>query len=221
MRAPRELWPLQADAAIFDFDGTLADTAHIWHDVDRIFLSRRGLPFPAGYGEAIAALGFEQGARYTIDLFRLDESVEDICDEWNAIGREMYQREVELRDGAERYIRSLRSQGIPCALATTNDVRVLSSMRNFDPNDLFDACVYGAEVGKGKNEPDIYLEAAARIGTRPQDCLVFEDIVVAVRTAHDIGMRTCGVKSSDPVQRVDELRDLADLWLEEWTDIVL
>ena len=221
MRAPRELWPFEAGAAIFDFDGTLADTAHIWHDVDRIFLSRRGLPFPAGYGEAIAALGFEQGARYTIDLFRLNEKVEDICDEWNAIGREMYQREVVLRDGAERYIMALRAQGIPCALATTNDVRVLSSMRNFNPSDLFDACVYGAEVAKGKNEPDIYLEAAARLGAEPTDCLVFEDILVAVRTAKGIGMRTCGVRSSDPVQRVDELRKLADLWLEEWTDIPL
>lgn len=221
MGAPRELWPLKAEAAIFDFDGTLADTAHIWYEVDHVFLRRRNLPYPQGYGEQLAALGFEKGAQFTIDLFRLDETSQAICDEWNAIGREMYRNEVTLRPGAERYIRALRAAGIPCALATTNDVRVLSSMQHLDPAELFDACVYGAEVGKGKDEPDIYLEAARRLGVEPRGCIVFEDIAIAVRSARAVGMRVCAVNSSDRAQPTDVLRATADLWLDDWQDIAL
>ena len=221
MGAPRELWPLKAEAAIFDFDGTLADTAHIWYEVDHVFLRRRNLPYPQGYGEQLAALGFEKGAQFTIDLFRLDETPQAICDEWNAIGREMYRNEVTLRPGAERYIRALRAAGIPCALATTNDVRVLSSMQHLDPAELFDACVYGAEVGKGKDEPDIYLEAARRLGVEPRGCIVFEDITIAVQSAQAVGMRVCAVNSSDRAQPIDLLQATADLWLDDWQDIAL
>ena len=221
MAAPHELWPCEASAAIFDFDGTLADTAHIWHEVDRTFLHRRGLPYPEGYGERLAALGFEKGARYTIDLFGLDDTVQGICDEWNDLGREMYRHDVRLRAGARTYILALRDAGIPCALATTNDVRVLTSMEHISPRELFDTCVYGAEVGKGKDEPDIYLEAARRLGTKPKGCLVFEDILPAVRSARSVGMTTCAVRSSDPTQPVAELQAEADLWLDDWRDIVL
>ena len=221
MGAPRELWPLKAEAAIFDFDGTLADIAHIWYEVDHMFLRRRNLPYPQGYGEQLAALGFEKGAQFTIDLFRLDETPQAICDEWNAIGREMYRNEVTLRPGAERYIRALRAAGIPCALATTNDVRVLSSMQHLDPAELFDACVYGAEVGKGKDEPDIYLEAARRLGVEPRGCIVFEDITIAVQSAQAVGMRVCAVNSSDRAQPIDLLQATADLWLDDWQDIAL
>lgn len=219
MDAPAALWPFEGRAAIFDFDGTLANTAHIWHEVDHAFLRRRGLTYPSGYGDTLAALGFAKGAQYTIDLFGLDETVEDICQEWNDLGREMYRREVTLRDGAQRYILALREAGVPCALATTNDVTVVSSMHHMNPDDLFDECVYGAEVGKGKDEPDIFLEAARRLGVPASQCTVFEDIVVAVRSAKGVGMRTCGVNSSDPNQPVEELRAVADLWLDDWLDI--
>ena len=137
MSASAELWPFEGRAAIFDFDGTLADTAYIWHEVDRTFLERRGLPVPTDYGAKVAALGFAKGAQYTIDRFGLNETVEDICDEWNDLGHDLYRREVTLREGAEQYLRSLSELGIPCALATTNDVHVVSSMRHFDPDELF------------------------------------------------------------------------------------
>ena len=221
MAAPHELWPFTKRAAIFDFDGTLAYTAHIWQEVDRTFLSKRGLPYPTGYGEQLAGLGFAKGAQYTIDLFGLDETVEDICEEWNQMGHEMYRRDVVLRDGAARYIQALRSAGIPCALATTNDARVVSSMRNFDPNEYFDACVYGAEVEKGKDEPDIFVEAARRLDVKTSECLVFEDIVMAINSAKSVGMLTCGVHSNDPLQSVVQLHAAADLWLDDWRDIEL
>ena len=221
MEAPAGLWPFEARAAIFDFDGTLADTAHIWYEVDHVFLRRRNLEYPQGYGEQLAALGFEKGAQFTIDLFHLDETPQAICDEWNDIGSEMYRHDVTLRPGAERYIRAVRAAGIPCALATTNDVGVLSSMEHIDVAALFDACVYGAEVGKGKDEPDIYLEAARRLGVDPRDCVVFEDIAIAVRSARSAGMRVCAVNSSDPTQPIDQLRSSADLWLDDWRDIAL
>lgn len=219
--APSALWPFSARAAIFDFDGTLADTARLWHQVDVTFLGRRGIECPPDYAERLAALGFAQGARYTIDRFGLPDTVESLCDEWNSMGRDLYRNTVTLRPGAKRYILSLKRQGVPCALATTNDRTVLGSMRHVNIRELFDVRVYGADVGRGKDHPDIYLLAARRLGVSPQDCLVFEDIVPALHSAHSIGMRTCGVHVPDATQDVQTMRRVADFWLDEWTDINL
>lgn len=58
------------DAAIFDFDGTLADSCRVWREVDRDFFEARGLTYTPEYGERLAVLGFEDGARFTIEIGR-------------------------------------------------------------------------------------------------------------------------------------------------------
>jgi HAD superfamily hydrolase (TIGR01509 family) len=219
--APEGLWPPAFDAAIFDFDGTIADTASVWREVDLAFLGQRGLEFTDDYSRTLSSLGFEAGARYTIERFGLKERPEDICAEWNRMGRALYRTRVTLRPGAEAYIRALRASGVPCALATTNDPGVLDSMQRVDVSSLFDARVHSADVGAAKDVPTIYLEAARRLGVDPRRCLVFEDIVVGVLSARRAHMRTCGVYSDDPTQQVAELRRVSDLFLYDWRDVDL
>lgn len=58
--------------------------------------------------------------------------MQDIVDEWNRLGAALYETSVVLRPGAERYLRALRKDGVPLALATTNNPHVLGSMRHVD-----------------------------------------------------------------------------------------
>ncbi len=215
------LWPPRFDAAIFDFDGTLADTAHLWHEVDEAFLGSRGLEFDPEYPRRLSALGFVAGAQYTIQRYGLKESVEEICDEWNRMGRALYETRVELRPGAEAYIRMLRDRGVPCALATTNDPTVLDAMQRVNVRALFDARVHSVDVERPKDHPDIYLKAAERLGVDPTRCMVFEDILPGIRSAHLAGMTACGVRANDPSQPVREIRVEADVFLDNWEDIPL
>lgn len=218
--APEQLWPPAFDAAIFDFDGTIADTASIWREVDETFLGMRGIsPVPEDYSRMLTILGFEGGAQYTIETFGLKESPEEICDEWNRMGRALYRTNVCLRDGAEDYIQALRDREVPLALATTNDPEVLDAMERVDVDALFDVRVHGCEVGVPKDRPDIYLEAARRLGVAPERCIVFEDIAPGLRCAREAGFLTCALRSGDPSQLFDEVRDAADLYLKEWTDL--
>lgn len=217
--APKELWPYTARAAIFDFDGTLADTADIWGEVDRTFLGRRNLTVPADYPERLAALGFEDGARYTIDRFSLTDTVEEIMAEWTELSRTVYQHKVRLRPGALGYLEALSAAGVPIALATTNHEEVLGQMRHISLPRLFDACVFGPDVERGKDHPDIYHEAARRLGMEASDCIVFEDNARAARSARQAGAICCGVRAKDPHQDVRRLRAETDLWLDDWRDI--
>jgi len=217
--APKELWPLTAKAAIFDFDGTLADTAQIWHEVDRTFLGKRDLEVPTDYAERVAALGFEQGARYTIERFGLADTVREIMAEWTELSEAIYRSEVRLRPGVTRYLKALGAASVPCALATTNHAEVLGQMEHVRLDSLFDACVFGSEVARSKEHPDIFIEAARRLGVEAQDCIVFEDNVRAARSARRAGAICCGVRADDPNQDVAGLRAESDLWLDDWRDI--
>ncbi len=219
--APAELWPPRFKAAIFDFDGTISDTASLWQRVDEAFLGSRGHAVPEDYARKMSTLGFEAGARYTIERFGLRDSVQEICDEWNAMGRALYRDEARLLPGVREYVQALRGRGVHIALATTNDPDVLNSMRGIDMDALFDVRVHGKDVPVPKTKPDIYLEAARRVGVAPRECIVFEDLVAGIRSASGAGMLTCGVVSNDPTQDVKEVRAAADLLLWDWRDIRL
>jgi HAD superfamily hydrolase (TIGR01509 family) len=209
------------EAALIDFDGTIAVSHHIWSQVDRIFLEKRGIPYDPAIGAELAALGFAEGAVYIIDKYGLDEKPGDICDEWNELARDLYRDEVELRPGARAYIDALKRAGIKTALVTTNDPGVLASLKpRIDVDELFDARVYGCEVNVGKTQPDIYLEAARRLGVAPGRCVVFEDIPHGLDSAGSVGMRTVGLASDDPVQNLDEMRKHAEKIVNEWTDLL-
>lgn len=210
------LWPPSFSAAIFDFDGTLAETWQLWRRVDEIFFSSRGLPFDEDASQTLATLGFAAGAQWCIERYRLRDDVSDIVDEWQRLGSALYQNEVRLRPGAEAYVRQLRAAHVPCALATTNDPHVLTAMRHIDVDGLFDAVVCGCEVARGKDHPDIYLEAARRLEVTPTTCAVFEDILPGILSAGRAGMATVAVASSDPRQPQRELQRAANLWIDGW-----
>lgn len=215
------LWPPSFEYAIFDFDGTLSETEKLWEKVDRIFFGERGIPYTPKIHQTLATLGFTGGALWVRERFGVEDAAEDICNEWNRLGAALYETEAELRPGALTYLTALREAGVPLALATTNDPQVLGSMRErVDVFALFDAVVCGKEVARPKDEPDIYLEAARRIGADPARTVVFEDILAGTRSANRAGFMTCAVRSADPLQPAGALKQEADLWIEGWEDMM-
>lgn len=215
-RTPDMLWPPRFEGAIFDFDGTIAETSHIWREVDEAFLGARGIECTPEYARMLTVLGFEAGARYTIDLYGLKETVEEICAEWTMTSRALYRSRVWLRPGAAEYIRAIRAAGVRCALATTNTAEVLDAMEHVNIDALMDARVHGEDVAAAKDQPDIYLEAARRIGVDPCRCVVFEDIVPGIRAARSAGFVTCALRTQDPSQDWDGLEAAADFTLMDW-----
>ena len=107
---------------------------------------------------------------------------------------------LESLPGAVDFVRECRSRGLKTALASSADRRkVEANLAGIGLSDTdFDAVVDGLQVERKKPYPDIYLEAARRIGAEPVFCLVVEDAVSGVKAAKAAGMRCLALAGSFP-----------------------
>lgn len=210
-------------AAIFDLDGTLLDSMHVWTDVDNEFLHNRGLDVPADYAESIAHLSFEGCAEYTIRRFGLPDSPQDLMDEWNRMAFDAYATIVPLKPHAEEYLRHLKSSGTKLAVATSLPPRFREAvLRRLGVYNLFDAFSSVDDVNNvGKDRPDVYLHAAAQIGVVPTCCTVFEDILVGIRVAKSVGMRAWAMYDASSKNQWRQITAIADGVMHDFSDAPL
>ena len=206
-------------AAIFDLDGTLLDSMGVWLEVDRVFLSRRGIDLPDDYAAAISPMGFPAAAEYTKKRFSLPEDESAIMDEWHALAVDAYAHRVELKPFARDYLQSLRDRHIPFAAATASQaVFYLPALRRLGIDTWFQSVTEISEVSRGKGNPDIYLRAAEKLGIAAEHCAVFEDILPGIRGACAAGCYTVAVRddhSSDP----SLLRAIADRYIDGYAEL--
>lgn len=209
-------------AFIFDFDGTLADSMWVWSEVDMEFARRRGLDFTKEDSEVIAALGFEGTAKWLLERFGLDESVESLIAEWYSIAEESYANDVALKPGAKAFVARLKELGYPVAIASSLDRRLLeAALVNNGALDLFDAIVVCDEVtDKGKSTPIVYQETAKKLGVCLEDCAVFEDVAMAARSAKAGGAFVVGMRDENPQQALGELQAAADAFYGSFEPLV-
>jgi HAD superfamily hydrolase (TIGR01509 family) len=95
-----------------------------------------------------------------------------------------------------RLLRELSARGLPLAVASGSSQKVIAaSLSSAGLSDYFTVTVSAEEVARGKPEPDIFLEAARRLGMEPEDCAVFEDSQYGITAARRASMFTVGVPS--------------------------
>ncbi|ACV51318.1 HAD-superfamily hydrolase, subfamily IA, variant 3 [Lancefieldella parvula DSM 20469] len=205
------------EAVIFDFDGTIAHTHHIWKLVDQEFFESRGIPYTPEIGKILSPLGFEKGAEWAISTYKLNEDPKKIITEWKELGKSFFINSVQLRPGVVEFINQLKERHISTALATVNEPELLALLEpRLHLSTLFDTQVFAADVGSAKDEPYLYLEALARLKAKAKKTLLFEDIPLAIQTGNSIDLITCAVNCDDEHQDIEKLSKLADFTIKHW-----
>lgn len=209
-------------AAIFDLDGTLFDSMHLWSDIDRRFFEKRRLELPTDYMLSIAHLGLYETAVYTRNRFGFSDTPEELIAEWNEMALDFYSNEVTLKKGAAEYLRQLKKRGVLLAVATANGRELFEpALRHTGISDLFDAVVSSDEVERKKGFPDIYLLACKKLsGVLPAEAVVFEDILLGIKGAADGGFHTVAVYDETSAENEAELRALAERYIRDFTELL-
>lgn len=206
---------------IFDLDGTLVDSMWVWEKIDKDYLEKHGHAVPLNLKDSINHLSFEETARYFKDTFNLKDSIDTIINDWTTMAYHHYSENIFLKDGALDFLKKLKSLGIKIGLATSNSLPLLEVvLKNNNIYSYFDSITTTSEVSRGKDNPDVYLLAAKKLGINPYDCVVFEDIIPAIIGAKAANMKTVAIYDTYAENDRSSLISLADYYIINYNEVI-
>ena len=209
------------NAVIFDLDGTLMDSMWMWKEIDIEYLGRFGYTCPPDLQKIIEGMSFSETAVYFKERFKLPLSLDEIKAIWVQMSIDKYRYEVPLKPGVPEFLKYCRENGIRTGIGTSNGSEIVDAvLTSLNVKEYFDVVVTACEVAHGKPEPDIYLEVAKRLGVKPEECLVFEDIPAGIMAGKAAGMPVIAVEDDFSKDLMDEKRALADAVIADYRELL-
>ena len=200
--------------AIFDLDGVLLDSMGIWKDLGTRYLRSLHIQPEPGLNEILFAMSMEQGAAYLKEHYPLPQSEAEIGEGIARMLEDYYFYEVPAKPGAAALLNFLAERGIPMAAATSSPrTHVTRALERLGLLPYLQAVFTTGEVGVSKHEPAIYHLAAERLGTAPEETLVFEDSLYALKTARAAEYCTVGVFDAHGEEDQAGLKAAAEIYL--------
>ena len=206
--------------AIFDMDGTLVDSMGYWQCLEREFLTSKGVTDGLeDILERTKPLTLPEAAALFAEYCNLDGTPEQLVEEVLALMEAHYQNDVVLKPGVVPYLERLKEQGVAmCVASATPRPLVQLCLERLGLAHYFSFLLSCVDVGAGKRQPDVFLEAARRLGAQPAETAVYEDSVYAVRTAHAAGFHVVAIHDGPQNEAFwDEMVALADESIVDWT----
>jgi HAD superfamily hydrolase (TIGR01509 family) len=178
------------EAVVFDMDGVLVDTEHLWDEVREELTTEWGGRYTPDAQRAMMGMSSREWSRYLHDVVGLRESPEAINAEVVRRMLARYETELPVVPGADEAVDALAAAGYRLAVASSSNRELIDAvLRELELTPLFEVTVSSEEVPRGKPAPDVYLETASRLGVEPARCAAVEDSASGIRAAHAAGMR--------------------------------
>lgn len=197
--------------AIFDVDGTLLDSMEIWEDVAIRYLKSIGVEAEPDLPEVMFTMSLPEGAAYVKEHYRLTRETDEIIQGVLDIIRKYYEETAPLKPGVTKILEELSGKRIPMTVATSNNKEeVEAAFKRLGIASYFSRIFTCEEVGAGKTRPDIYMKAAEYMGTRPEETVIFEDVLHAIRTAKKAGFLAVGLYDEASKADQEEIKKEAD-----------
>lgn len=183
-------------AVVFDLDGVLLDSEHIWPEVKEDVTREWGGRWLERAQADMMGMSSIEWSRYMHDELGLSQSPEEIDAE---VVRRMlahYEEHLPLIEGAVDAVERLAGGFMLAVASSSNRSLIEVVLREAGIAALFEVVVSSEEVARGKPAPDVFLEAARRLGVPPQTCAAVEDSGNGIRAAHAAGMRVLAIPNT-------------------------
>lgn len=181
------------EAVVFDLDGVLLDSEHIWDEVREQLARERGGRWHERAQADMMGMSSTEWSRYLHEVIGLPDSPEEISAEVVRRMRARYEDGLPLVDGAVDAVERLAGPFRLALASSSNRPLIDLVLERSGLAALFEATVSSEEVARGKPAPDVFLEAARRLGVPPERCAAVEDSGNGIRAAHAAGMRVVAI----------------------------
>jgi HAD superfamily hydrolase (TIGR01509 family) len=206
------------DAVVFDLDGVLVDSEHVWDDVREELAHERGGRWHKRAQADMMGMSSPEWSAYMHDVIGLSDPPEEINAEVVRRMQTRYARELPLIEGANEAVRRLHGAYRLGLASSSNRPLIDAVLAAARLSSLFEATVSSEEVPRGKPAPDVFLEAARRLGVTPERVAAIEDSANGIRAAHAAGMRTIAIPNSR-YPPAEEALELADAVLDSLSEL--
>lgn len=204
---------------LFDFDGTLVDSMPIWAGVHIEALKDAGITVPEAFVETITPLGNYNASKYTISL-GLDISLEDYLER---VSRKLYfeyTTNIGLKPGVKETLIRLRDSGNSLHVLTASPhLYVDECLERTGISALFGHIWSIDDFGLTKAQTEIYRVAAERLQAPVEGCVMVDDNLTAITTAHLAGMKTIAVFDELSKASEAEMRKIADKYIYDFSEM--
>jgi HAD superfamily hydrolase (TIGR01509 family) len=180
-------------AVVFDLDGVIVDSEHVWDEVREGLTRERGRRWTEEAQRAMMGMSSTEWASYMHDVLGVADPPEGINAEVVRRMMATYRAELPLIDGAVEAVERLAARW-PLAVASSSNRPLIDLVLELSGlSGYFQATVSSEEVPRGKPSPDVYLEAARRLGVDPARCAAIEDSHNGVLSAKAAGLRVIAI----------------------------
>jgi beta-phosphoglucomutase family hydrolase len=193
-------------AFIFDMDGTVIDSTQLDYEAWQKAMEEYDTKLP--YEDYIAKLGAKSSeiAKEYLDVS--DEEIDKLVSRREGYFKQLVdEKGLSLLPGVEQFLQQLRNAHLKTALATGANRTKLDFLFDKLPlRQYFDAFVTADDVSQGKPDPEVFVQAAAKLGVAPADCVVMEDATNGLQAAKNGGMRCIALtttRGADQLQGAD------------------
>lgn len=201
---------------IFDIDGVLLDSLGIWDDLGARYLKSIRVAPEEGLNEILFSMSMEQGSTYLNEHYHLQKTDAEVSSGISKMLEDFYFHEVLPKPGAKELLEFFKTKGIKMTAATSSPrIHVEKALERNGMLGFIEKLFTNTEVGASKHEPKIYNQAAAYMGTKPEETLVFEDSLYALKTAKDAGFVTAGVYDAKGETDQEGVRNTGDFFIKE------
>jgi HAD superfamily hydrolase (TIGR01509 family) len=211
------------EAVVFDLDGVLLQSEEVWDAVRERYVRERGGRYDEEVQRAMMGMSAPEWSRFLHEEARVPDDPGEINSEVVRRMLAAYRRELPLLPGAVAAVRRAAA-AFPLGLASSSNREVFEEVLDLAGiAGCFRATVSAEEVERGKPAPDVYLEAARRLGAAPERCTAVEDSHAGIRSAKSAGMRVVAIPNATypPDEETLELADAVVPSLDDLTVAVL
>lgn len=209
------------EAVIFDMDGTILDSMGMWASLGSDFLKSYGVNPPSDIDDIIMPMGMYESAKYFVDNFDIDLTVEEIVKQVYASIENQYKDHLQLKPFVYDYFKALHEKGIKMCVATATDKTLAEAvLKRVGALEFLEFVITCDEVGVGKEQPTIYLKGVEGLGSTVENTVIFEDAIHCINTAKKAGFTVVGVHDESAKKHMDMLKEKCDKYIMGYEELV-
>ncbi|HEY8407278.1 MAG TPA: HAD family phosphatase [Gaiellaceae bacterium] len=184
------------EAVVFDLDGVLIQSEEVWDEVRERYTRERGGRYDAEIQRAMMGMSSTEWSRFLHETAGISDAPEEINHAVVQLMLAAYREHLPLVDGAVEAVQRLAA-AFPLAVASSSNRPLIDAVLDAAGLEAyFAATVSSEEVAHGKPAPDVYLEAARRLGAEATRCAAVEDSHGGIRSAKAAGMRVIAIPNA-------------------------